>query len=410
MRDDLQDELDRLAAALGRSVSLDSPDGRLLGYSVQADDADDTRISAILTRQVPDAARTWQDEHRISTATAPVHLPANDALQMSARLCVPLRDRGVSHGYLWVLESRAALSDAEIERAAEAGARILRLLGGGSERGGAAVRLAELLRLLTTPAPPEEAEGCVEQMVEVAPQLHGAEVRFVVAVPVPDDPGTAAEFAPRETLLLARLLARLTQPIGGLVTGVALPSRFVVLRLEPANGERADAGLRAGVGALLTEQRVTLGTGPAVPFTAPHLLRGHAQAMLAAECAAADPRLAAEQSWDQLGLYQLFLGTPDLTAWQSPLHRLTEAEGSGSMLLETLEAYLDLAGDAQRTASALNLHRTTLYYRLRRIVDLLEGDLGDGMRRTQLHVALKARRLARARSHSVGAPRQTGRS
>ncbi len=408
----MQDELDRLAAALGRGVSLDSPDGRLLGYSVQADDADDTRIAAILTRQVPAAARTWQDEHRISTATAPVHLPANEALQMSARLCVPLRESGSGHGYLWVLESRAALSEAEIERAADAGARIVRLLTGGAERGGAGVRLAGLLQLLTAPATPEEAERHVDEMVEVAPQLRNAEVRLVVGAPVPEAPGHGAEFTPKETVVLERLLARLIQPGGGLVTGVARADRFVALRLQATDADHVGAGLRAGVGTLLADGRLTVGTGPAVPFSAPHLLRGHAQARLAAECVAADPRLSGEfeLSWDRLGLYQLFLGKPDLTAWQSPLQRLSDAEGSGSMLLDTLEAYLDLAGDAQRTASTLNLHRTTLYYRLRRIVDLLDGDLGDGMRRTQLHVAVKSRRLSRARALAPGGPGQTGRS
>jgi len=51
---ELQRELDRLAAALGHSVSLDRPDGTLLGHSSRGADADTVRVNAILTRHVPD--------------------------------------------------------------------------------------------------------------------------------------------------------------------------------------------------------------------------------------------------------------------------------------------------------------------------------------------------------------------
>jgi DNA-binding PucR family transcriptional regulator len=65
------------------------------------------------------------------------------------------------------------------------------------------------------------------------------------------------------------------------------------------------------------------------------------------------------------------------------------------MLLQTLETYLDLAGDVQRTAARLNLHRSSLYYRLDRIAGLLASDLSSGFVRLELHLALKSRRAAR---------------
>ncbi|MFC5834467.1 PucR family transcriptional regulator [Nonomuraea insulae] len=73
----------------------------------------------------------------------------------------------------------------------------------------------------------------------------------------------------------------------------------------------------------------------------------------------------------------------------TPLER---ADGSGRIL--TLEAYLDLGCDAQRTAALLHLHRTTVYYRLGRIAEILGVDLGDGLVRSHLHLALKDRSLA----------------
>jgi DNA-binding PucR family transcriptional regulator len=61
--------------------------------------------------------------------------------------------------------------------------------------------------------------------------------------------------------------------------------------------------------------------------------------------------------------------------------------------VETLEAYLDRAGDAQAAAAALFVHRTTLYHRLRRIERIAGVDLRDGDDRLLLHMALRLRAL-----------------
>ena len=60
-----------------------------------------------------------------------------------------------------------------------------------------------------------------------------------------------------------------------------------------------------------------------------------------------------------------------------------------------METYLDLAGDVQAVANRLNLHRSSLYYRLDRITRIACVDLADGLVRLELHLALKARRARR---------------
>jgi hypothetical protein len=62
-------------------------------------------------------------------------------------------------------------------------------------------------------------------------------------------------------------------------------------------------------------------------------------------------------------------------------------------LLETLETYLDAAGNAQLTAELLHLHRTSLYYRLQRVERLARTDLKDGVERLALHLSLKVARM-----------------
>ncbi len=67
--------------------------------------------------------------------------------------------------------------------------------------------------------------------------------------------------------------------------------------------------------------------------------------------------------------------------------------GAHRELARTAETYLDHAGQAGRTASALGVHRQTLYYRLSRVEQLTGLDLDDGEDRLLLHMALKAARL-----------------
>ena len=62
----------------------------------------------------------------------------------------------------------------------------------------------------------------------------------------------------------------------------------------------------------------------------------------------------------------------------------------------TLETYLDHAGDVKSTAAELWLHRTSLYYRLRRIEEVAGVDLNRGEDRLLCHVALRLARLQRA--------------
>jgi hypothetical protein len=174
------------------------------------------------------------------------------------------------------------------------------------------------------------------------------------------------------------------------VTSRVTPTRVVVL-CRDVPSSRAPS-----VTDLVAPTVVASGTGPAVPFHAPGLLHGLAMADFTATCVAADPRLPRDLAWEHLGLYRL-LSHGDRRPWLETLAPLDGQGASGDTLLDTLETYLDLAGDAQRTAAELTLHRTTLYYRLNRAASQLGGDLADGLWRTALHVSLKARRLARSR-------------
>ena len=141
--------------------------------------------------------------------------------------------------------------------------------------------------------------------------------------------------------------------------------------------------------------RVVVGISSPATLAPQSLARQHATATLAAGCAAVDVSLTHTMAWTDLGIYRRLLETTRPSAWnEAPL---LEPSPSSAMLEQTLEIYLDNAGDAARTTAALSIHRTTLYYRLGRLKTEHGIDLDDGLARTDLHTALKLRRLALAR-------------
>lgn len=63
-------------------------------------------------------------------------------------------------------------------------------------------------------------------------------------------------------------------------------------------------------------------------------------------------------------------------------------------LVNTLDVYLTHGGDARRTAEALHLHRSTLYYRLEKITEATGGDLSDGDHRFALMLSIRLAYIA----------------
>src|SRR6185436_7911708 len=105
---------------------------------------------------------------------------------------------------------------------------------------------------------------------------------------------------------------------------------------------------------------------------------------------------------EELGVYGLLTRIPDReldgTCLPPGLLRLIRSGPKGAQLVDTLEAFLENAGDVQTTAEQLFVHRTTLYYRLQRIEELTGARLSDGEDRLVYHLSLKIARLIGLRS------------
>lgn len=362
----INEELDLLAEAVHASVSLDDTDGRVLGYSVQTQDADPARVAAILTRQVPAEVSEWQRNYGVHRATGPIHLPADPEHGMAARLCVPVRNARRTVALLWVLESTRELSPDETQIAVRSAAWLAEHLA-TDETPAEKMTPGVLLRRLARGERLSENQS----ITSIEPEL------LSVTVVAPAQAGSARWSERRK---VERVLTAFVGSNRACVAAYAEPDHAAVLYVTG----RVDAV--AGLRRCAADEAVTGTASAAGVFEALNRARS------AARWAAADPALPRDSTWADVGLHALASALPSTV--DRALDPLLDHRMSGPMLLLTLEAYLDLAGDAQRTADALHLHRTTLYYRLGRAAEILGLDLADGLTRTRLHLELKQRRLS----------------
>ena len=400
MSSNLQRIVDGLAHNTKRAVAVHDRPGRLLAYSAHQPDVDDIRKQSILTRKGPSRGLAWARTFGIEEATAPVRIPANQALGMDARICAPIRSEGKLLGYVWLLDRDESLEEEQLRTvgsAAEAAALAIRQqqLMEELERG----RERELLRDLLSDQQAVRAHA-VEELIEDSVLQPAGRVQCMVARPVRDRRGPGAEDrAVRSALERGLQLTRrglpfqqalhLVRPGHALLLITSRASEDVAARaarqLQEAVAESLPDGWKSVVG--IGDARETLEEA--------HISYRHARQ--AAEVSGVVESFEAVTGWWQLGAYQTLLELPLETLTEESLHpglaRLLRARDS-QVWLTTLERYLDLGCDARAAAKSLNVQRGSLYHRLHRIEQLAEIDLGRGDDRLALHLGLKLARLA----------------
>ena len=399
---ELQQIVDSLGMRLQRSVAIDDRQLRLQAYSPHYGPVDDTRLGSILQRQAPPEALRWANAHGIREATSPLRVPPRDEVGMLERLCVPIIHQDEKLGYLWLIESGEKLTPDQLEVAEQAARdaavvmyreRLLHEIERGQER--------ELLRDLMSPDQTLSASAA-SRLVDLELLIPGRVavlvIRPVSGVEVGEQEcqlaiDTALTQARRS--LAPRRAVHLARPEHGLLV-VSLPGRPGPNEEPEAVGAhllQAFLGLRMVDG---TTTRAVVGIGD------PQKTLGDAsvsyrQASRATRVAEVLPVMGDVVSWSDLGVYRLLIQLPpeELTTQALPPGLVTLlADESSNILINTLECFLDLAGNIKETAAALSIHRTTLYYRLSRVEELAGVDLDRGADRLVLHLGIKIAHLA----------------
>jgi hypothetical protein len=379
----LQVIAEQLAAALERSVIIDDAALRPVAVSAQTGLVDASRIEAVLQRRTSARHRQMLTERGIFKAREPVPIPAREAGSLP-RLCLPLAHRDQLLGFLWLIDE-PPLTAAQVQRAQAAAAQAARLLHQRAARQTAEFgTFAGLADALLHADDEDRAEAARELTDEAAltgsPPYALGLIRYLVDAPA----------GQRDTLLqVAGDLRRRAAP-GSFVLATPGQRELMAITTQDATGPLRDA-VRAWPGPPLV-----IGTaGAAAALAAVHAERDNAR--YAAEVAAAVPAFSRAADWGALDSYAVFQYLPRDEAAPERICPgitavLTERTG---MYEATIRAYLDCGANVQQAAALLHIHRTTLYWRLGRVTDLLAVDLSRGDDRLKLHLALKLAELTR---------------
>lgn len=381
----LQRLVDEIAIELDASVAVFDRTLALVAYSVVGPAVDPVRVESILTRVVTTPVRAWVESLRLNQASAPIAVLPPEGVSMGPRVVAPLWFAQHLVGSVWVTVP---------EHDGPSAARISSSIARQQER------LAQLLH---------------DQVSREAPQA-AAEARTFAALlsDRPDDrsqAGADLQMDPSDHVVPVALVARgevtsnqlevmcaegrrrfaYRRPVGRVMSGTAyllVPVRAGTVEADTRSV--TDAARASGSAGAAGDVGIGVGL-PAAPGSA--LREQVSAAEDAARVALADPGSAGIVWFGSLGLLRVasaFRGAGIDLASRAPEVARLFARASAEQL-QTLESYLDNAGDVQRTAASLTVHRATLYYRLRRIEELLEASLDDGELRSLLHLALKVR-------------------
>lgn len=408
--DDLQPLVDELAERLQRSVAIDDPSIRLLAASRHFGDEDPLRVTSVLNRAVPTDITEPIFALGIATWTKPgrVEVTGANGIDLTARLCAPVRCNGLLLGYLWLIDrDDAPLAQDEIDLAAETAARAGVVLYGRlllHER--SRTRHGSILRELVSSDPAARAHAEEDLRAE---QLFPEQAMRYQVVAVQRGP-TSLTTDPQDVALEAAVEDGLRAVPDGTALIAANRSRAWILLAQP---ERPSAVRLDALSTRITARfrslaapgaRLVIGIGDAVSGL-DAVVDSYRQAFLAARASLLVGSIGDVARWGELGPYEILLRMPSedvLRGAHVPALATLDAGDSHGVLVETLEAFFDNAGDVRRTAELLCVHRATLYHRLRRIEQLTGCSLDSGDDRLTLHLGLKLRGLAAAYRSQTG--------
>ncbi|MFS8498290.1 MAG: helix-turn-helix domain-containing protein [Micromonosporaceae bacterium] len=400
MQGELQRIVDALAARAGTPALLEDRGQRVLAYSEHTGPMDAVRRESILRRHATPEVIAWFRNAGIMEAREPLRTPACPELGLLPRVCVPVRHNDQLLGFVWFIDADGTLADTGIVDPGLMRELSLALYRQSLLGELASHREKEATRMLLDDNADVRAQAA-QLLLEEGVVTDGDPTVALVAL-LATAPGRSHDDKAR--LALEQALAGTRRWLGTrealhLVRhdhGVLLIPGGTAGRPSPeVAAKHLDDGLRHAIRELRGVERAVVGIGqPRSQLV--EAVGSYQEALQAARVGVQMPSLGHVVSWSSLGIYRVLARIDpdqlDPAGVHPGIDRLLR-DPANQALLETLECYLDLAGNAHATAEQLRLHRTTLYYRLRRVEELAATDLRDGNERLCLHLALKMARL-----------------
>jgi purine catabolism regulator len=390
----LQDVAHELCSLLRRPVEIDD-----LSFAVLAEasgphaQVDESRRSAVREgRSSPRMLEHLRASGVLSRVRSSLSVERIDVTEQTralgmtmARILAPIVVARRIYGYVWIIAGERDLEPLDshaIEHAATVAALIL-LRDQTTHQAEERMELHLISRVLAEDLRPDNALR--EQMARFHLRIEAPHV--VIAIdPLGADLG--------EVELAARNAARHE----GLALAVGERSGRIVALLECARREQVDrfcAFLLDSLGPMAASVRL------GVSALQDAMIELHREYEHALEALALLPALGVERRvahFEELGLLHWLHALPPSmlaeNAYAHRLQRLAEHDRTHEgQLMRTLDVFLECEGNGVRAAQRLYIHRHTLKYRLQRIEEICDVDLGDSLCKLNLRAALLLHRV-----------------
>lgn len=401
----IQKELTRLVLEGGSFQELAQKLCDFVGHSISIENE---RFEAIATHNIAevDEARRYTQKYgrtdprlvealenrgylpAIRTTLRPVQLPVMEdvGLEME-RILAPIVVHGDIYGFMWIIADVHSISDIDM-MAIESGATIaaLIMLYQESVHSAEASLKGSLLSQLIQGETGRET-ALTDQAMRYGVDLRAPCVMMLVEIPAGNTQHLTRMYRAINSLIISEGWPAVVGQFAGEVVLLVqdgdtlrpIATRLLE-RVNPA-GRQQEAPVRLGVSSLFQG--------------AEHVRLAYQQCR---DVLYITRRLRQEKGiffFSDLGyLHTLYLAGKDSLQGNSHivlLRRLLDEKQAD--LFNTLEAYLDAGGNGVSTAEVLHIHRSTLNYRLSRIMQICGVDLQNPAVRTDLQVALKLMRL-----------------
>ncbi|MFE6095082.1 PucR family transcriptional regulator [Streptomyces massasporeus] len=266
-RGDYEELVDEISELLGAPATLENRDFELIAFGAYDSEGDldpsaldPVRTRSILTRRSTAAVRAWFEGFGITRATGPVRIPPTpEAGVYRGRICLPVRHRGVVHGYVWLLDDDPGPSERQLTAAMGVTARIGALLADEAQHGADLSR--ELRAVLTAERGWQSDMAVADLRTALGPRADGLHALMCVAPWPSADPDDAPSVraVPGATALCTLPWGATAQCLAILIR---LRSPDVLTPATTAAGRLLERA-RGGSGAGSAAARGAGGSGPA---------------------------------------------------------------------------------------------------------------------------------------------------
>ncbi|MBP2328958.1 sugar diacid utilization regulator [Kibdelosporangium banguiense] len=383
--DEVQRSIDDLAETLRRSITVDDPNLKLISHTRSFGDEDTTRVQSIINRRLgDDVMRHLLVTHRLRSLREPLRLSPDDLAGSHARVVVPLWHREEPCGFLTLIDRDESLEEEDLREVVKVSARIAEVLY--RRQRSLEVQESERERILC-----ELILGDGPSRVRAADDMrelgliNDVGIFHVLTLAYPS---ARARLRPLKTLVARRLEVRAYR--SWLVAGVG-DSVVLLAAGDPGPEERNIRALAEQLNRMEDGgERPTVAIGGAVS-SLEEVAKSYEQASAALR---ADHVLRRQGviDWDELEPGQMLavLAPSPPPAHLVPPRLASMGEVLSDELLATLRCFLENMGDVSKVAEKLYVHRSTVYYRISRVEELMGLSLSDGTVRLVLHWWLRS--------------------